>query len=57
MELWFTLSDMNMGETYSVWKDGECIIGGAWDPDDYISITETVGLSHDDIKKWISKEV
>ena len=36
------------GETYSVWENGNPIIGGAYDPDDDLIIMEYFGIEEED---------
>lgn len=44
---WSALINDYEGETYSAWVDGECIIGGAFDPGDL----ENIELAYNDIMR------
>lgn len=41
------------GETYSVWDNGEPILGGAYDPDDDLILLEYFGFDENDRDKYM----
>ena len=41
-EDWHDLLDHFEGETYSAWYEGECVCGGAFDPDDLEIIIDNI---------------
>ena len=44
---WAKHLDEFEGDTYSVWEGDECIIGGVYDPNDYLEICDQYDISED----------
>ena len=44
IRLWFENFKEHEGKAYSVWKDGEMILGGSYDPTDYVPLLDLVSV-------------